>query len=612
MAIGITVVNDTNHTASCTKTIISRQAELGEVLTVTVPVALYSTYPKAYINFIQGDGKAYVIDNNNAAFDYAAGTFTYTLGSADTMFSVDGTLGIQIVLRDVAPPNTLKEWRSRIVNVTVEGSIVASMDSVSGIIEAIGQAMLPANRVSLTDSNNRYTSTQVEGALAEIAGSGRTTETVKGTYDYAVNVNGDLTAHISDTVAHMDAGEQAKLAGIEAGAEVNNISDVNAIDLTNGGDTTLHIHDSRYYTETEMNGLLAGKIDLNGLNSDIDELHFDITPTSVDALLEGQLRWNATDKTLDIGMDGSGIVQQVGMETYYPRCHNNSGVQINNGQLVMYNGALGNSGTILIAPASTTMALPGLAMGVATENIPNGQDGRVTWFGLVRGIQTDGVNYGEVWTDGQIIYNSSTIAGGLSKTKPVAPKSAVMAGVVVNAHGSNGILFIRPQYFPFVSHLSDVKILNPLNGDVLTYVSATGTWENKPSTAGTTLAGLSDVGVVAPSDDQFLRFDNISGKWINETVTFSSSLDGLSDVTVTAPADKQLLTYDNGQWINKDAPSGGQYYGTAEVKAISYNARSIAENIAIPANASCMSVGPITVETGYTVTTGDNSRWVIL
>ena len=42
--------------------------------------------------------------------------------------------------------------------------------------------------------------------------------------------------------ANFAAGDAAKLAGIEAGAEVNNISDVNATDLTDGGATTLHSH----------------------------------------------------------------------------------------------------------------------------------------------------------------------------------------------------------------------------------------------------------------------------------------------------------------------------------------------------------------------------------
>jgi hypothetical protein len=38
--------------------------------------------------------------------------------------------------------------------------------------------------------------------------------------------------------------DSAKLAGIETGAEVNNISDVDATDLTDAGDSSLHFHSS--------------------------------------------------------------------------------------------------------------------------------------------------------------------------------------------------------------------------------------------------------------------------------------------------------------------------------------------------------------------------------
>lgn len=40
-----------------------------------------------------------------------------------------------------------------------------------------------ASNVSITDSNNRITATNVEDALQELAGSGRTTETIKDAYD---------------------------------------------------------------------------------------------------------------------------------------------------------------------------------------------------------------------------------------------------------------------------------------------------------------------------------------------------------------------------------------------------------------------------------------------
>jgi len=228
---------------------------------------------------------------------------------------------------------------------------------------------------------------------------------------------------------------------------------------------------------------MATFMHLDGSNSNIDELHFDITPTSTDALTEGQLRWNATDKTLDIGMDGDGIVQQVGMETYYPTCINDDSVTIPDGSLVMFSGSVGNSGLIKVKRVSTTMPLPALGMGIATESIAVGTNGRITWFGLVRGVQTNGANYGETWVDGTVLYNSGTITGGLSMVKPIAPKSAMIAGIVVNANPSNGILFARPTFFPFLGQLSDVAITTPLSNDVLTYNSSALRWENSSQSA---------------------------------------------------------------------------------------------------------------------------------
>ena len=51
-----------------------------------------------------------------------------------------------------------------------------------------------------------------------------------------------LAAATAATPGAMSAAYASKLDGIEAGAEVNNISDVNATNLTDGGATTLHTH----------------------------------------------------------------------------------------------------------------------------------------------------------------------------------------------------------------------------------------------------------------------------------------------------------------------------------------------------------------------------------
>jgi hypothetical protein len=59
----------------------------------------------------------------------------------------------------------------------------------------------------------------------------------------------------------------------------------------------------------------------------------------------------------------------------------------------------------------------------------------------VRGIQTNGANYGETWVDGSVLYANSAMAGRLTVVRPdVDP---VIVAIVVNAHPSNGELFIH-------------------------------------------------------------------------------------------------------------------------------------------------------------------------
>ncbi len=60
---------------------------------------------------------------------------------------------------------------------------------------------------------------------------------------------------LASEAASFAAGDKAKLDGIEAGAEVNNISDANATDLTDGGATTLHTHASAIIHYSKSSGV---------------------------------------------------------------------------------------------------------------------------------------------------------------------------------------------------------------------------------------------------------------------------------------------------------------------------------------------------------------------
>ena len=86
---------------------------------------------------------------------------------------------------------------------------------------------------------------------------------------------------------------------------------------------------------------------------------------------------------------------------------------------------------------------------------------------------------------------------------------------------------------------------------------------------------------------------------------------GTSALQAVAPgASGNLLTSNGTTWVSSTPPSGGQYYGSAATKAIAYNSDTIGENITISAGTNGLSAGPITINTGFTVTV--NGTWTIV
>jgi len=204
---------------------------------------------------------------------------------------------------------------------------------------------------------------------------------------------------------------------------------------------------------------------------------FDITPTGVPTTTPGTLYWDSADgnQTLSLVMAGGATTLQVGEEQFY-RIKASSA--ITDGQVVMFTGTVGASGALKGAPA--TGLLPNTAMyvmGVATENIALNGWGYVTAFGLVRGINTTGG--AEAWVDGQILYYDPTVAGGLTKTVPVAPNPKVVVAAVVHA-ATNGSLFVRPAYGGKLGDFEGDVYINgtPRDLGLLQYNATNSRWES--------------------------------------------------------------------------------------------------------------------------------------
>lgn len=202
---------------------------------------------------------------------------------------------------------------------------------------------------------------------------------------------------------------------------------------------------------------------------------------------ERRVQWNRDDGTMDVGLYG-GSVLQVGQELMY-YAKNTSGGLIANGTPVMFTGTVGSSGKLTFGLAvADGSVLADYMMGVATQDIADNEFGYVTSFGLVRGFNTTGAPYGEVWADGDLLYFDPATPGTWTNVKPVAPAIDVPVAVVVNAgSGGSGSIFVRMTVAEALSRLQDVYINGtgtPLAGQVLIYDATQQRWENHYLTAG--------------------------------------------------------------------------------------------------------------------------------
>ena len=207
-----------------------------------------------------------------------------------------------------------------------------------------------------------------------------------------------------------------------------------------------------------------------------DYIDFNNNLSPIPTNLEGRVFWDEDNGSLSLGMHGSQVSQQIGLEQYY-YIRNQSGATIENGKVVRSAGTLGNSGRILGEYMIADGTIPYyFTLGVATEDILNGEDGYVTEFGLVRGINTTGSLYGETWVDGTILYVSPTIPGGLTSVEPMEPNLKIQIAIVVNAT-NNGSLFVRPSLGYNLGDLHNLQTSGQTNGDLISYNSSQGYWE---------------------------------------------------------------------------------------------------------------------------------------
>ena len=103
---------------------------------------------------------------------------------------------------------------------------------------------------------------------------------------------------------------------------------------------------------------------------------------------------------------------------------------------------------------------------------------------------------------------------------------------------------------------------------------------------------------------KYLTTNGTDASWA--VVNVNPALDDLSDVTITAPATGEGIVYNGTGWVN------GSVGGNTTTKGLYEMANTISANYTIGNGNNAVSAGPITVNSGVSVTVPTGSRWVVV
>lgn len=227
----------------------------------------------------------------------------------------------------------------------------------------------------------------------------------------------------------------------------------------------------------------TGNVNLGEYQLSAGQITFDQTPTGAAGV--GVMRWNDTDGTLDVGLKGGNVTLQVGQEMV-ARVVNKTGADLleANYQAVRISSAQGQRLAVQLAQGNNDLNSVD-TIGIVTETITNNQEGFITILGQVKGINTTGSLQGETWVDGDVLYLSPSVAGGITNVKPSAPNHMLVIGYVEYAHAQHGKIYVKVQNGYELEELHDVAPLPYINNGVLYRDTATNLW--KSATIGTLL-----------------------------------------------------------------------------------------------------------------------------
>lgn len=177
---GATPINLTGGTVTLYAILPDNMTEIFNACTLTTPASGICTYTFTEATLLQaGDLRCWLIYVDSSANELRTQEFAIEVqASPDFTSSVEGT-------------SEYNAFSTALSTYSGIDARVADIEDTAGVVKCDGSggfSVATAADLAIADTASRYTGTNVETALAEIAGSGRTTETVKSNATAIANI----------------------------------------------------------------------------------------------------------------------------------------------------------------------------------------------------------------------------------------------------------------------------------------------------------------------------------------------------------------------------------------------------------------------------------------
>ena len=463
------------------------------------------------------------------------------------------------------------------------------------------------------------------------------------TTDYTVTINVDGTGSVT-LVSAATASDQITLVGDRAVAR--------STDFVTGGDLFANSLNDEFDSlvifaqqikETADRGLKAAITDPTDVNMTLPAkadrkgkvLAFDSTtgdPVSGPAL-DSMITVIAQSANINTVADNIADVNTVATNITNV---NNVGGSIANVNTVA--GSDANIATVATNIANINTVATDISQVITTANDLNEAISEIdTVANNIASVQTVGDNIadvntvagisGNVTTVAGISANVTAVAGNATNINAVAADATDIGVVSTNITNVNTVAGVSANVTTVAGISANVTTVAGVSADVTTVAGVSGNVTTVAGVAGnvTTVAGISaDVSTVAAdSADIQLLADNIAtiSAKVNKTSDTGSAVipAGTEAQRDGAPSSGYLrFNSDSGSFEGYDGSAWGAIGGGggatgAGGDAVFYeNGQTVTTSYTLTAGSNAMSTGPITVNSGVTVTVPSGSRWVVL